>query len=88
MKRIMSFKLGLFAILLSLCSLAHAAEKESLPIDLIELLGELDGDDQDKNGQDTLEAAMADMQAPKSSSKQASEQTGKQSQKTEVGGQK
>ena len=84
MKRIMPFKLCLFTILLSLCSLAHAAEKESLPIDLIELLGELDGDDQDKNGQDTLEAAMADMQAPKSSNKQ----TSKQSQETEVGGQK
>jgi hypothetical protein len=88
MERIMPFKLCLFAILLSLYSLAHAAEKESLPIDLIELLGELDGDDQDKNGQDTLEAAMADVQAPKSSSKETGKQTNEQKRKTEVGGQK
>ncbi len=71
----MPYRLCIFVTLLSLCSHIQAQEKEVLPIDLIELLGELDEDDQD-----ALETAMGDVETSKSPSKQQ--------QKIEVGGQK
>jgi hypothetical protein len=71
----MPFRLCIFVTLLSLCSHIQAQEKEVLPIDLIELLGELDEDDQD-----ALATAMGDAEIPASASKQP--------QKIEVGGQK
>jgi hypothetical protein len=75
----MPFKLGLLMMVCSLFTTAQAAEKESLPMDLIELLGELD-DDQDSFDQESLEAAMSDIKTPTLPSKQQ--------QKFEVGGQK
>jgi hypothetical protein len=76
----MPFKLGLMMMVFSLFSTVQAAEKDSLPLDLIELLGELDDDNQDSFDEDSLDAAMSDIQTPVLSSKQQ--------QKIEVGGQK
>jgi hypothetical protein len=49
-------------------------------MDLIELLGELDDDNQDSFDQDSLDAAMQDIQTPAIPNRQQ--------QKIEVGGQK
>ena len=72
----MPFRLCVFVTLLGLCSHIQAQEKEALPLDLIELLRQLDADDQD-----ALATAMGDVQTSESTSKQ-------QQQKIEVGGQK
>ena len=54
----MPFKIALCAIMLSFfCSLVGAADNETLPMDLMELLGELD-DDEDALDQETLDEAM------------------------------
>lgn len=56
----MRFKLGLMLMTLSLISLAQAAEKDALPMDLIELLGELEEDDLENLDQATLDQAAQD----------------------------
>jgi hypothetical protein len=76
----MPFKLGLLMMVCGLFTTAQAAEKESLPMDLIELLGELGDDNQDSFDQESLEAAMSDIKTPALPSKQK--------HKMEVGGQK
>lgn len=76
----MPFKWGLLIIILSLFSTVQAAEKEPLPMDLIELLGELDDDNQDSFDQDSLDAAIQNIQTPAIPNRQQ--------QKIEVGGQK
>jgi hypothetical protein len=72
------FKLLLFIVLLGLLPLSHAAEKEALPMDLIELLGELDEQDQA-----SLATALEASNKP-TPNKLA---TRKPAQKTETGGQ-
>lgn len=42
----MLLRLSMLLVLLSGASIAHAQEKLDLPIDLIELLGDMDSDDQ------------------------------------------
>jgi hypothetical protein len=76
----MRFKWSLLLMALSLIPSAQAAEKDALPMDLIELLGELDDDKQDSFDQDSLDAAMQDIKTPAA--------TNRQQQKMEVGGQK
>lgn len=66
----MPFKLSILVMVFSLFSTAHAAEKEPLPIDLIELLGELDDDDPNSFDQETLDAAMRDIETPTLPSRQ------------------
>jgi hypothetical protein len=64
MARIMLLKTALLAIsLLFFCPLTNASENEALPMDLMELLGEL-GDDEDTLDQETLEAAMRNVGRP------------------------
>lgn len=75
----MPFKWGLLLMILSLFPTLQAAT-DVLPMDLIELLGELDDDNQDSFDQDSLEAAMQDIKTPTLPNREQ--------QKIEVGGQK
>ncbi len=59
----MPFKWGLLLMILSQFSTVQAAT-DALPMDLIELLGELDDDNQDSFDQDSLDAAMQDIKTP------------------------
>lgn len=52
----MRFRLSILLLLLSSFSIAHAQEKLDIPIDLIELLGDMDSDDQSN-----LDAAMEEV---------------------------
>ncbi|HAF01718.1 MAG TPA: hypothetical protein DCO68_05440 [Methylophilaceae bacterium] len=81
----MLFRLCVLLCTLSYFSVAYAQEKLTLPIDLIELLGELDEEDQA-----SLDTAMTDIhqQSNLPNSQQANkQQTKKSQQRTEVGGQ-
>lgn len=59
----MPFKWGLLLMILSIFSTVQAAT-DALPMDLIELLGELDDDNQDSFDQDSLDAAIQDKKKP------------------------
>jgi hypothetical protein len=61
----MRFRLSILLLLLSSFSIAHAQEKLDIPIDLIELLGDMDSDDQSN-----LDAAMEEVNKTSAKNKQ------------------
>jgi hypothetical protein len=83
----MQFKLGIFLMALSLIPSAHAAEIEVLPMELMELLGELEEDDLESLDDESLNATLHDAKA--STNKRANEpkQTNEIRRTNEVGGQ-
>ena len=77
----MPFKLGILILLFSLTATTQAAEKEALPMDLIELLGELEEDDLESLDEELLNATLHDAKTS------TSPQTNAQKRTTTVGGQ-
>lgn len=59
----MRFKWRLLLIALSLIPSAQAAEKNALPMDLIELLGELEDEDLESLDEESLNATLHDAKA-------------------------
>lgn len=72
---------------LSLIQSVQAAEKEALPMDLIELLGELEDEDLESLDEESLNTTLHDAKA--STNKRTNEpmQTNKSRRTNEVGGQ-
>lgn len=83
----MRFKLGVFLMALSLIPLAQAVEKEALPMDLIELLGELEDDDLESLDEESLNATLHDAKASTNKRTNESRQTNETRRTNEVGGQ-
>jgi hypothetical protein len=61
----MRLRLSILLLLLSGFTIAHAQEKLDIPLDLIELLGDMDSDDQSN-----LEAAMVEVNQTPTANKQ------------------
>lgn len=59
----MRFKFSIFLMTLSLIQSVQAAENEALPMDLIELLGELEDEDLESLGEESLNTTLHDAKA-------------------------
>jgi hypothetical protein len=83
----MRFKWSLFLIALSLIPSTQAAEKEALPMDLIELLGELEEDDLESLDEESINATLHDAKASTNKRTNEPKQTNEIRRTNEVGGQ-
>ena len=77
----MPFKLSILILLFSLAATCQAAEKDALPMDLIELLGELEEGDLESLDEESLNATLNDAKTANS------QQPSTQKRTTTVGGQ-